>query len=257
MGVNKKYKELGGCRRECVAGMPSERGVDGLFVNEIYDPRTKGATSVWPAQHLALTKMVHDLERPAGGRRKGRSNCLYWPGRAAKWNRNRWTCELSISGADSTRECSPPRGCVICIEKWFLPLSLSSLPHWDWWAPISCEGTWEDMAGSIATLLRSVSADTNACSQAGKGQAAQSHPSTPPTHTHTRTHTRIRKHTQVFLIAANMLTNGSLFCFARWLRPFLFFRLRRMIQHHSEHSGAILYTVLPPHIAAKPNGSYQ
>lgn len=166
-----------------------------------------------------------------------------------------WALHL---GAASTWECSPPRGCAICIEKWFLPLSLSSLPHWDWWAPISCEGTWEDMSGSIATLLRSVSANTNACSQAGKGQAAQSHPSTPQhTHTHTHMQGQAYANTHVFLIAANMLTNDSLFCFARWLRPFLFFRLRRMIQHHSEHNGAILYTVLPPDNAAKPNGSYQ
>lgn len=131
IGVNKKYKTLkggagGSARRVCLR---REEWTVCLWTR--YMTRGQKAPHQYGRHNTyqALTKKDYDLGRPAGGRRKGRSNCLYWPGRAAKWNRNRWKCELSIRGQLRLENALHPEAASFalkndfCLSPWALCLA--------------------------------------------------------------------------------------------------------------------------------------
>lgn len=189
IGVNKKYKVLGGCRRECTAGMPSERGADTLFVNEIYDPRTKGAASVWPAQHLCAYQegpWSGETSR-GGGQKKG--------GGLPKGTET----DASVSSAfgGSFDLLSTPR---LCHLHWkMISASLLELS-----ASLGLMGTdklWRDVGRYvwIDSYASQISQCRHECMQSGRQRTSGTvSPLSPPpnTHTHTQTHTSLFNRSQ-------------------------------------------------------------
>lgn len=117
------------------------------------------------------------------GRRKGTSKCLYWPGRAARWNRNRWKCELSIRGGGGRfdlRTLSTPRLCHLhwkMISASLLELSASL-------GLMGRDKLWRDVGGYvwIDSYTSQISQRRHKCMQSGR-QRTSGAVSPPPTHT--------------------------------------------------------------------------
>ena len=133
-----RTEQLRGCNNWCIVGMVQCEEWAVVWARRFM---TWGQTELHQyGRHNAVCSYKEQLcSGGTRGQKQGELSqvVLPWHSRWREWKQMEvWDLH---SGCFCFRLCSAS-GCVICIEKWFLLLSLSCMTHQGLWARISCKG---------------------------------------------------------------------------------------------------------------------